>query len=615
MKKLAEENKRAAPLWPNPFDMISQKRAEPKLDGAFYSLAVQFLKKVAPDCSLAVAGYHMVKRCVSLICVDPQSGKTLSAITAMLFFCTPTANASDVLQAFCRFCGTNAVMSFHNAEENRERFAKVSVLVPQHVLDVARAVKNFAANFCTMNGRPALRHETLAFLAPLDVPIREGEHPHAAISAFVMPPAQQAADGGDAAATAAGAAGAAAGNGNERRLLASALHDVCRPFIASAVRGRSCFLAYAQASFHAVKGDDADDSDIDKKKKAVIVGFIWRRLESTHDNNGQGYTWAELLKHLNLNHDKVMDEVEAMHGRALPPADRQRGLAVVFRIIEQSCLTRDPDKRSRPTYTETGYYRSYGMCFVPGKRPNHVVRTLAANLHVHRNADAARPNWSPPAMLPQNTRSVRKAPRLASLECCNQECRHKTEGGVSRKMCTSCGWRRCMSPDCAEAGKLVAPGANKGAGKNKCAGCSKVMTGTLERRGGGGGGGSKAPAAKRRRTSKAASSPASSGVVGSDEEDEAASGDEEEEEEEAASGDDDEDGDDGGRSDDGDGSDDDEDPPQPVRSGAGRPQRAAAAAGQRLRRRVLYSESEEEEEEEDDDGANEPIYISSSDDE
>ena len=597
MEKLAEENKRAAPTWPNPFDMISQKRVDPKLDGAFYSLAVQFLKKVAPDCSLAVAGYHMVKRCVSLICVDPQSGKTLSAITAMLFYCTQTANASDVLQAFCRFCGTNAVVSFHNAEENKERFAKVSVLVPQHVLDVARAVKNFAANFCTMNGRPALRQETLSFLAPLDVPIREGEHPHAAISAFVM-----AADTGDAAA-------AAATDSNERRLLASALHDVSRPFIASAVRGRSCFLTYAQASLRAAKGDAADDSDIDQKKKAVILSFIWRRLCSTNDNNGQGYTWAELLKHLTLKDDKVMDEVEQLHGKALPPADRHRGLAVVFRIIEQSCYTRDPEKRSRPTYTETGYYRTYGLCFVLGKRPNHVVRMLPSNLHVHRNPDAVQANWSPPAMKHQNTRSHRKAPRRASLVCCREECSHKTEG-VTRKLCANCGWRRCLSKGCAEAGKLVAPGATKGKGKNKCTGCGKTMTGgTLERQG------CKAPAAKRSRTDKAA---AASAEFVDDEEEEAPSG-EEEEEEEAPSGEDDEDADEEGRSDDGEVSDDGKDSLPPVRNAAGRPQRAAAAAAvargadqQRFKRALAYLDDESEEESGDDD--DEPIEISSDED-
>jgi hypothetical protein len=61
LRQLAEENlalpqQAALPItdrWRDPF-VFSQK-----LDGAFYGLAVQFIKRVAPSASLFVAGYHV----------------------------------------------------------------------------------------------------------------------------------------------------------------------------------------------------------------------------------------------------------------------------------------------------------------------------------------------------------------------------------------------------------------------------------------------------------------------------------------------------------------------------------------------------------------------------
>ena len=178
-------------MWVSPFEPSKRKNAADKLDGAFYSLAVQFLKRVAPDVSLAVAGYHMVRRSVSLLCVDPVTDTTLSAITAMLFYSPNTANASDLLQAFCRFCGTGAVSRFHKAFEEAGGSTGVEVMAPQHVLGVVNAVKNFSSKFCGPPEHPKTRAETLAFLADLDCPIREGEHPDKVINSFVGAAATQ----------------------------------------------------------------------------------------------------------------------------------------------------------------------------------------------------------------------------------------------------------------------------------------------------------------------------------------------------------------------------------------------------------------------------------------
>ena len=161
------------------------RQVKPRINLEQLPLTLLLLRTRWPGLPIAVVGYGMVRRSLSIVAVN-AARQCVLAVTHEVQWATPAAPAADVAQQFLR-CSTT-LSDFHRARG----FARIQVLAPGHVwLMVGGAVafnKWFAARFAA-DGAPLDRAATVAAFERIEAALARGMERSQAVYRYLdMPP-------------------------------------------------------------------------------------------------------------------------------------------------------------------------------------------------------------------------------------------------------------------------------------------------------------------------------------------------------------------------------------------------------------------------------------------
>jgi hypothetical protein len=149
------------------------------------SLTLLLLRSRWPGLPVAVVGYGMVRRSLSVVAVD-AAGQCVLAVTHEIQWATPSANAADVTQQFLR--ASTTLSTFHAAHG----FPLVKVLAPAHVWTTVTGAVLFNCWFSqrfTAAGAPLNRDDTVVAFERIEAAVGRGMERSRAVYRYLDMPA------------------------------------------------------------------------------------------------------------------------------------------------------------------------------------------------------------------------------------------------------------------------------------------------------------------------------------------------------------------------------------------------------------------------------------------